>query len=217
MKNLPYLRDSSDRTRVFLYIDLSDKNKPRYLSDYCWLTQGEKPCKGDPTNPCNQCFAKCNHPEKAVCLDEVGKVLEENNNEFPDHVVKEWVEFAPENWEVKTHIDVNTINVDPNNPERARRDVIKYNTWRLKYFLRDWSLKKYGDEFQIKTRQAQGFSSGIEELMPDILKFIMTNLDPEFVDMIIRAYDRQSDQIYKEISENAVKEVGEATGLSVKN
>ena len=215
MQTMPYLNDPDKRIRVHLYVD-TRKIKPRYLSSYCWLTQGISPCKGDISSPCGQCWAKCNHPSKALCADEVGQLVDENEN-IPDYVKVEWADFAPENWETKTHIDNTTIYSDPASPGELKRNLQKYHELRLKYFLRDWSLKDYGKDFELQIIQAKGMTKGVKELSQDSLSLVKTKLDPEFVENLVQLYDRKADLLYSEIAENAIAEVREKLGLEAKN
>ena len=91
-----------------------------------------------------------------------------------------------------------------------------YNEMRLKYFLKDWSLKEHGEEYVLSHKSSSKLKHSTE-LTEDCLRLVKSRLDPEFVDAMLRAYEKKNDQIYKDITQNAINEIKEATGIPAKN
>ncbi len=215
LERIPYRINSDDFIRVSIYMD---KRSGQMMSSRCPLMQGTDPCMGDAGRPCHGRFDLCNSPDKIVCMDEIGRL-----GELPDWVQTEWVDFSKVTWEIKEFLDFDTIQPHPTDPQMVIRNFRKERELKIKYLLKDWSLSRLVDHdkrFEIKRRQARGFSPGTMELEPSTLEFIKTSIDPGFVDKMIREYEIKSVEPINYIEQNAIAQVEDAispTKIDLKN
>lgn len=206
-----------DVVRVEVHTD-NRKKSLSILNNGCLLEQGRAPCSGKVAEgACYGKYSKCNDPGKSVCLDILGRTVEENGGEVPDWVRVDWAEFFPETWEIRELIDKETLKPKEDGSAFMRRDLYKSRLLRLRYGLKDWSLSKVSDKYELRHEQAKGLSPGTEQLTKESLEIILKTIHPDFIDQMLRAYDRVSLEAYADIEEDAVEQITEATGLKAKN
>lgn len=193
-----YYIDPKDPDRfvtVEVFVDWSG-DEPRILNSVCDYSQGDSPCKGNPLIPCNNNYEKCNHYNKSICTDELGKLkfyakeqekIDGINPGLPKSIVKEWAKFERRTYGARSYIDSQSYRIDHTTQNRVY-DSFRNRQYTIKALLKSWSLGDIDPDLVLQPIQMEGVP--FTTISNDQMR-IINRVDDALLESFIKGYEKK--------------------------